>query len=650
MKKHDLFRNPAPWMLTVLHSVALCVSLVAAWFLRFDFSLPKVGVLLSALPLLIATRLTANTLCNLGHRQLRYFAMGDIKDQTRAIALGTIIFFAAERVLFNIRSFPYSIYILEAIFSFVLLTALRVGIYRIARRSESRHLGDPVQVMIVGAGAAASLLLQAISQTHYSAVGLVDDDPDKQRMKIDGVPVLGRIDQLPSLVRRFPVHEILIAIPSATGTQMFHITDACRRSAIPFRAVPSLASLIRGDLKITELHDVNLDDLLGREPVVAEASDSIPALNGSVVMVTGAAGSIGSELCHQILRANPRKLICLDQAETPLFHLQDALKAPDGVEIVYVVGDITDGENMRQQILRHRVRAIFHAAAYKHVPMTEANPYEGLRNNVFGLMALVDAADQAGCDDFLLISSDKAVKPSSLMGCTKRIGEMILGSRPRSGMRCLSVRFGNVLGSQGSVIPIFQDQIRNGGVITVTHPQMTRYFMTIPEAANLVLHAFSVGEHGDILVLDMGKPVRIVDLARTLTRVLGKRDDDVKIIYTGMRPGEKLHEDLFYAYERQLPTQMKKVMRAKSAMPDWITLVTKLHELRKVALTQSADAIRAKVKQIVPEYEFEPVVTAVEAWERHPVAEIREPALLAELTAISVQLAGHSLAGMQEQP
>jgi FlaA1/EpsC-like NDP-sugar epimerase len=485
------------------------------------------------------------------------------------------------------------------------------------QRRISATLGEPVPVLIVGAGAAGMLLLQAMKQTSYRAVGFVDDDIAKQHIKFGGIPVVGRIDQLTALAKRYGAAEILIAVPSATGVQMIHITDACRQSGLPFRAVPSLSSLIVGKLNIAELHDVDLEDLLGRDPVLATPDMVNQRIEGRVVMVTGAAGSIGSELCRQLAGCNPRKLVCLDQAETPLFNLQQRGFPGSSVETVYAVGDITDSETMQQQILRHKVQVIFHAAAYKHVPMTEANPHEGLKNNVFGLLDLVEVAEECGCDDFVLVSSDKAVNPSSLMGCTKRLGEMIVGSRPSSRMRCISVRFGNVLGSQGSVVPVFQEQIRTTGVITVTHPEMTRYFMTIPEAASLVLQAFTVGEHGDILVLDMGKPVRIVDLARTLTRVLGKREDEVSIVFIGMRPGEKLFEELFYDSETIVPTALNKVMRAQTLLPCWNFLSAELLQLRAAAPRLGPDEVRAAIKHMIPEYEWQapagPVPVAAEA-------------------------------------
>jgi FlaA1/EpsC-like NDP-sugar epimerase len=505
----------------------------------------------------------------------------------------------------------------------LLLAGLRVGVRMVLQARAAKLAGARIPVLIVGAGDAAALLLRELEHLNLFAAGLTDDDPAKQNTRIGGVLVVGRIDQIPTLAHRLAVAQILIAIPSATGAQMLRITDLCGRAGIPFRAVPSLADLIQGKVTISELHQVNLDDLLGREPVSLE-SDSVHArLRGRVVMVTGAAGSIGSELCKQILRCQPRKLICIDQAETPLFNLQQHVLAAATVEVVYSVSDITDTDRMRQHLMEHKVNVIFHAAAYKHVPMTESNPYEGLKNNVFGLLSLVEIAEQCGCEDFLLISTDKAVKPSSLMGCTKRLGEMIVGSRLRSRMRCVSVRFGNVLGSQGSVIPLFQEQIRTRRSITVTHPEMTRYFMTIPESVSLVLQAFTVGEHGNILVLDMGKPIRILDLAKTLIRISGKRESDIHVVFTGMRPGEKLHEELFYDSEVRLSTPVAKIIRAQTQLPPWPVLNRRLQELRTIPCDQNGDRIRAQVKRMIPEYQWHPAKqpeTVLEPFAVKPVA------------------------------
>jgi FlaA1/EpsC-like NDP-sugar epimerase len=596
------------WIMFLIQPAAVCVALVLAWLLRFDFALPHGRVLLSVMPIFALIRWAVLYAYQLTHGHWRYTEIGDLKDLLSSVLLGSIILFGVLHWVAGFLWFPRSIYFLEAMLTFLLLAGLRVGVRILLQARESARAGVRIPVLIVGAGSATAELLPILGRKGYHAVGLVDDDPAKQRTKFCGVPVLGRIDQLPALAHRHKVCEILIAVPSATGAQMFRITDFCGQAGVPFRAVPELADLVAGKVTISEFREINLDSLLGREPVRMESDTVRARLSGRVVMVTGAAGSIGSELCKQIVRFPLRKLVCVDQAETPLFNLQQHTLAGAKADIVYPVVDITDTERMRHQILEHGVQVIFHAAAYKHVPLVEENPYEGLKNNVFGLLDLVEIAEDSGCEDFLLISSDKAVKPTSILGCTKRLGEMIAGARGRSPMRCVSVRFGNVLGSQGSVIPVFQEQIRTRRCITVTHPAMTRYFMTVPEAVSLVLQAFTVGDHGNILVLDMGKPVRILDVAKILIRMSGKSERDVHIIYTGIRPGEKLYEELFYDSEVRLPTPFPKIMRAQGQLPSWPSLMRSLQELRVIAYGYRADLIRAKIKQIIPEYQGKPIL------------------------------------------
>jgi FlaA1/EpsC-like NDP-sugar epimerase len=586
-----------------MQSVAIGGAMVLAWLLRFDFTLPHRRLLFSSAALLLVIRLTAMYANKLNHGYWRYTGIGDLKDLVKAVFVGSAVFIALLRGG-GVASFPLSICVLEGMLAFLFLAGLRVGARLYFQWRGAKHLGTRTPVIIVGAGSATVLLLQGLKETNYVAVGLVDDDPGKRRTKLCGVPVFGRIDELPLLAHRVLASEILIAIPSATAVQMLRITNLCARAGLPFRTMPSLADLIAGNMRPSEFRQVNLDELLQREPVQLETNNVLARLGGREVMVTGAAGSIGSELCKQIIRFHPRKLICVDQAETPLFNLQQHILGGASGEIVFSVADITDTERMRRLLLEHHVRVIFHAAAYKHVPLTEENPYEGFKNNVFGLLNLVESAEACGCEDFLLISSDKAVKPSSLMGCTKRLGEMIVGSREPSRMRCVSVRFGNVLGSQGSVIPVFQEQIRTRRSITVTHPEMTRYFMTIPEAVSLVLQSFTVGEHGNILVLDMGEPLRIRDLAKTLIRMSGLREDEVNVVYSGIRPGEKLSEELFYDWEVQRATMVPKIMCAEAALPGWHELRRRLDELAGIVHSRSGDLIRSKVKQMIPEYSW----------------------------------------------
>ena len=493
------------------------------------------------------------------------------------------------------------------------LVGVRVLFRTLQQRTENTvAIEHRRRVLVVGAGCASAMLLPELPRNGYNAVALVDDDPLKAGLRVHGVPVAGTITDLPEVVRQFQPDELMIAIPSASGEQMQRIFDLCNETRLRFRTIPGLGDLINSTVTVDQLRDVNFEDLLGRAPVCLDVDSVRRRIAGRVVMVTGAAGSIGAELCRQLLDYLPVKLVCVDQAETPLFNLQNALSGslqPDKLktitDVVYRIADITDTPTMADIISEHDVRIIFHAAAYKHVPLMEENLQAALKNNVFGLASLMDLADRCGCEDFLLISSDKAVHPTSFMGCTKRLGELMLAARP-SHMRCVSVRFGNVLGSQGSVIPLFQEQIKLKRRITVTDPEITRYFMTIPEAVSLVLQAFSIGEKRDILVLDMGKPVRIVDMAKTLIRLSGIPENQVKIEFTGLRPGEKLYEELFYAFEKRLNTDAPKVFRSQANITPWPHLQKQLTELRAECSTGLSERIRAKVQEIIPEYHWEP--------------------------------------------
>jgi FlaA1/EpsC-like NDP-sugar epimerase len=592
-------------LIVMIQLVLIVFSAAAAWLLRSDFTFPRPASFLAALPLLVLVRLLAMARFNLLHGYWRHTGIRDVLDVVKATAAGSAAFLIAERWILGNRSIPVSVYFLEAILTTVALAGIRV-IPRALQRSASGSADrkDIKTVVVVGAGCAAAMLLRELPRSGYAALALVDDDPSKAGVTLSGIPVCGKVADLTDVARWYGPGEILIAIPSATSEQMRRIVACCERTNLPFRTIPGLGDLLQGSVTVDQLREVNLDDLLGREPVRLHLNAIRSEIAGRVIMVTGAAGSIGSELCRQLLCYTPAKLVCVDQAETPLFYLNRANSNAPG-EKVYSVADIADSARMRDIILEHHVRVIFHAAAYKHVPLMEGNVREALKNNVFGLLSFMEEADRSGCEDFLLISSDKAVNPTSFMGCTKRIGELIVAARP-SQMRCLSVRFGNVLGSQGSVVPLFQEQIRSKRQVSVTHREITRYFMTIPEAVSLVLEAFSIGNNGDILVLDMGKPVRILDMAKTLIRLSGIPQDEVKIVFTGLRPGEKLFEDLFYPFERRLTTPAQKVLRTGGASMKWAELRTHLAQLRAECLAGTPDRIRGCVKQIVPQYQWAP--------------------------------------------
>ena len=600
-----LFRQ-RPVFISVVQAMLVTVSLVMTWLLRFDFSLPYRRILLTSCLLLVGVRLTTLRLFNLNHGWWHFASVSDATNILKAVTAGSVAFFAVNRYLFGAVAFPRSVYFLEAVLTACFLAGARLG-SRVLVESVRRDSSRSKRVMVVGAGFAAQMVIRELARPNsgYAAVGCVDDDRSKIGVHILGVPVLGTIEELEILVEDNPAEEILIAIPSASGSQMRRITDACQKAKLPFKTVPTLSDIIRGEASINQFREVRLEDLLGRESVQIDLEAVRNQIAARTIIVTGAAGSIGSELCRQILDYSPARLICLDQSETGLFLLRLELDTrQNDAQVAFRVADVTDGERVRSLLSEFSPEIIFHAAAYKHVPLMESNVQEAVKNNVLGLLSLVGLADESGCKNFVMISSDKAVNPSNIMGATKRTCELILSSRPQNEMRCVSVRFGNVLGSSGSVVPVLTQQLHNHVPLTVTHPDIKRFFMTTREAVALVLQAFVIGKHGDILVLDMGEQVRIVDLARALIRLSGKSERDVEIRFTGLREGEKLSEELFYEREEVIPTSCEKIKRTKGPLKDWPELCRQLEELRASMCVDGAAPVRAKMKEIVPEYFF----------------------------------------------
>ena len=478
---------------------------------------------------------------------------------------------------------------------------------RLLLESARRNVNHAKRVMLIGAGFAAQMIIRETIRpgSGYTPVGCVDDDPTKLGLKLHGVPVVGCVGELRSFVSSYAVDEVLIAIPSATSAQMKRFVQACDGLGVPFKTVPALHDIIAGQVSVSQLHEVDLDDLLAREPAQIDLEAVREQVEGKSVMVTGAAGSIGSEICRQILDFDPARLVCVDQNETGLFHLRlEHRRHRHGARGIYRVADVRDRDRLREIFSEYTPNVVFHAAAYKHVPMMEMNVREAVENNIFGLVGLLEQAQEAHCKSFVLISSDKAVNPTSAMGVTKRICELIVSARPSNGMRCASVRFGNVLGSSGSVVPVLKEQIQNNRPLTITHPDVKRFFMTIREAVALVLQAFVIGEHGDILVLEMGEPVRIVDLAHTLVRLSGKSEKDVRFDFIGLREGEKLEEELFYAHEQIRTTLSHQIKRTRGAMDGWAKLECQLRELRIAMSMNGPEPIRRKLQEIVPQYTY----------------------------------------------
>jgi FlaA1/EpsC-like NDP-sugar epimerase len=589
-------------------SLILC-SLVCAWLLRFEFEMPDPRLLCAAAPVLIMARLIAMPFFNLMHGWWRYTGISDAVDVLKAILTGSLAFLLIVRYGLGLKTFPLSIFALEALITFVLLSGVRVL---------SRLLAETVQadssskrLLLIGAGHAAQMIIRETQkvETGYKVMGCVDDNPLKRGLRVLGVPVLGSVQILAKIIGPQKIDEVLIAIPSATPAEMRRLVTLCKDASVPFRIVPEMAELIAGRVILHQAREVSLTDLLGRIPVDLDLESVREHIRDRVVLVTGAAGSIGSELCRQIRQYDPKLLLCLDQNETGIFNLQHQL-APGSVpddnnraHNIFCVADFCNPERMRKIFLTYGVEVVFHAAAYKHVPVMEANAEEAVGNNVFGLLSLLNVAQNSNCSTFVMISSDKAVNPTNVMGCTKRIGELILAAWPGEQLRCVSVRFGNVLGSNGSVIPLFQEQIRQNQPLTITHPEMTRFFMTVAEAVSLVLQAFAVGRKGDILVLDMGEPVRVADLAKTLVRLSGKSPQEFKFI--GLRPGEKLFEELFYPDERVLASACAKIACTESVRLAWPALKRGLDELYSAMSLGERGPILAQLQKIVPQFAYE---------------------------------------------
>jgi FlaA1/EpsC-like NDP-sugar epimerase len=460
----------------------------------------------------------------------------------------------------------------------------------------------------VGAGRAGAALIRELRDNRdldFNPIGFVDDDFSKKGIKIHGVKVLGTTDQLSSLIAHHSVACVLIAIPSAKGPLVGRIINKCRECHVDFKILPSLAERINGGSSFaSRVREVRLEDLLGREPVRLQLDNIREKLLGKVALITGAGGSIGSELAVQVAQFGPRKLVLIDRSENDLFKLSNSMaeKFPH-VPHLAVVGDILDVGFLRDVFALHRPHSVFHAAAYKHVPMMERNYFQAVTNNVFGTYNVALVATQYEVEDFVMISTDKAVNPTNVMGVTKRVAELIILGLQHQETRFMAVRFGNVIGSNGSVLPIFQQQIAKGGPITVTHPEAKRYFMTIPEAVQLVLQASSMGRGGEIFVLDMGEPVKILDLARNLIRLSGLVPDrDIRIVFTGLRPGEKLFEELRFEGEGLTPTAHDKIRVLNGRAANFGQVRAWLDELSALVEAKNVHGLITCLKNIVPEY------------------------------------------------
>ncbi|MCB0882208.1 MAG: polysaccharide biosynthesis protein [Thermoleophilia bacterium] len=531
----------------------------------------------------------------------RFTSLRDIQTILGACALAGLIvmavftFWQPDRV----PSVPRGVLLAHLLFSMVLVPGARFLVRSIIERPpRSEIVSRGKEVLVVGAGEAGNIMIKEMKRNRalgYTPVGLVDDDLRKQGMRVMGVRVRGTRADLPRLLRELEIDEVIIAMPSASGSVRQEIVTACREAKVTCKTLPSLPELIAGDVTVRRLREVRVEDVLGRAPIEVDLAKVARYLNGKIVMVTGAGGSIGSELCRQVAALGVRRLVMVDHSENNLFEIDLELRERGWTGLTPVVADCKDPVTMGRAFDEYRPQIVFHAAAYKHVPMMELNPLQAVANNALGTELMADLCEEHGVERFCLISTDKAVEPKTVMGATKALAERIIESRNASSTtRFAAVRFGNVLGSSGSVLPIFRRQIAAGGPVTVTHAEMTRFFMTIPEAVQLVIEATGIADGGDIFVLDMGEPVRIMDLAHRMIEISGHEPGkDIRVEVVGIRPGEKLHEELFNVDEKVHSTRYGKVMRATRAPLDPGRLEDGLDQLRHRVASRDGDSVDA---------------------------------------------------------
>jgi FlaA1/EpsC-like NDP-sugar epimerase len=570
-----------------------------AWYLafelRFDRGVPPYYDTLfrRTLPIVIAIKLVVFVLTGFYERWWRYVSIRDMWSAVRGVTIASLVSGLTVYFLSPVSQvrLPRSVAIMDWLLLLGLVAGTRLLARTVIERPGTGLVARGKEVLVVGAGDAGQLVIRELQrnrQLGYTPIGLIDDDQRKKNLRVHGVRVLGTTADLPHILRDNKPDEVLIALPSASGEARQRIVTLTREGNVPVKTLPGLYELISGESELaTQIRPVQVEDVLGREPVEVDLEASAAYVQSQTVLVTGAGGSIGSELCRQIARLGPQRLVLVEQGETALFDIERELVDERGfAACVPVLADVKSRRKMQQVFDRYRPVVVFHAAAYKHVPLMEANPLESVRNNALGTRVVAEAAVEFGARRFVLVSTDKAVNPKTVMGQSKALCEWIVeayGAREDIKTRFVAVRFGNVLGSSGSVIPIFRRQIAKGGPVTVTHPDMTRFFMTIPEAASLVIQAGAIGGRGDVFVLDMGEPVRIIDLALQMIRLSGKepeRDIDVEIV--GARPGEKLHEELWGEGETVVPTSHQKILRVSGPIIDSSWLEDELAELERL--------------------------------------------------------------------
>ena len=591
-----------------------CVAWILAILVRYSFQpTPEDFAVAYMFPIVMFIQVWLAWRNGLQRGIWRYVSMHDVRVMIHVAFLGTLITALALFTLMRLDNIPRSSLLIYP-FILILLWSIPRLAYRLWYEHSFKFFYIPEKqqkVLILGAGTSGDMLVRDMVRTPsygYVPVGFLDDQARLWGGKLHGVPVLGSMTDLQDIVSDMDIDVVIIAMPSATDEQMQRVVELCEQTQVAFRILPKLDNMMQGQpVNLTDLRDVSIDDLLGREKVELDWQEIQTNLQQKVVMVTGGGGSIGSELCRQVAKLEPAQLIIFERSEFNLYQIELQLRQQFPDLILHAcLGDITDKVTLSHILQRYQPQIIFHAAAYKHVPMLQAQVRQAAYNNVLGTQRLAELASQYGCETFVMVSTDKAVNPTNVMGTTKRIAEIYCqGLNERTNTRFITVRFGNVLGSAGSVVPLFQEQIQRGGPVTVTHPDISRYFMTIPEACQLILQSAAMGQGGEIFVLDMGKPIKIRYLAEQMIRLSGKiPDKDINIRYTGLRAGEKLHEELFHHEEEFAQTRHQKILLALHRTNHWEQTQSLLQQMEQACTVYDEDTILEILQTLVPEVRF----------------------------------------------
>jgi FlaA1/EpsC-like NDP-sugar epimerase len=618
-----LVRKRNFWIILCIDFFLLCLAYFLSYFIRFEGKISPTEILniKNTIWLIIPFKLLVFFNFKLYKGMWRYTSINDLLNLIKATFVSSTVIILTILYFHRFVGYPRSVFVIDGFLTLIFIGGVRlfIRLFHQTPTSDLTSMGrfsffqntreGLKRLVIIGAGDAGEKILRELHtnpRLKYDVVGFLDDDPKKHGMQIHGVPVHGYIDQLLDLIRKHEVDELLIAIASATGKEMRRIVDLCKETSLKYRIIPGMGELIDGRLTVKAIRDVSYEDLMGRESIQLEMEKIGEYLKDKTILITGAGGSIGSELSRQITRFFPKNLILFDRTENNLYEIESELRKDfPYLKFTSILGNVLNQSVLRAVFSKHKPKAVFHTAAYKHVPMMELNPCEAIFTNILGTQRLLEIVKEFEIERFVLVSTDKAVRPTNVMGASKRLAELLTQCYDNrfNPTRFMSVRFGNVIGSSGSVIPLFKKQIERGGPVTVTHPEVTRYFMTIPEASQLILQAGAMGEGGEIFILDMGSPIKILDLARDLIRLSGfEPDEDIEIKFIGLRPGEKLYEELITEGEGIFPTNHEKISVLRKPPCDFNWLKTEIDELIVLAEKQDAAGIKRKLKEILPEY------------------------------------------------